>query len=244
MPAEEHESAEQLNERLQSNYDELAEMAGSLAHEIKNPLSVIRMNMDLLGEDFAVPETQRERRAVGKVDLVRNQCERLENLLNDFLRFVRLSKLDLHAGSLNEQVEGVLNLFDAQASESGVEVIRYLDRDLPSILLEPQTLQAALVNLVKNSLEAMPEGGRLEVRSRQTIFGVALDLIDNGCGMDQNTASHMFDPFYSTKNGGSGLGLPMTQRIIDAHGGRIDVDSVVGHGTKFTIEFPTPKRIG
>ncbi|MDP7305018.1 MAG: ATP-binding protein, partial [Pirellulaceae bacterium] len=83
----------------------------------------------------------------------------------------------------------------------------------------------------------------LEVRTRQTLFGVALDLIDNGCGMDQNTAIHMFDPFYSTKNGGSGLGLPMTQRIIDAHGGRIDVDSVVGHGTKFTIEFPTPKRI-
>mgnify|MGYP002527965593 FL=1 len=85
MPAEEHESAEQLNERLQSNYNELAEMAGSLAHEIKNPLSVIRMNMDLLGEDFAEPETQRERRAVAKVDLVRGQCERLENLLNDFL---------------------------------------------------------------------------------------------------------------------------------------------------------------
>jgi signal transduction histidine kinase len=134
-------------------------------------------------------------------------------------------------------------LFDLQARESGIEVIRYLDRDLPSILLEPQTLQAALVNLVKNSLEAMPDGGRLEVRTRQTLFGVALDLIDNGCGMDQNTAIHMFDPFYSTKNGGSGLGLPMTQRIIDAHGGRIDVDSVVGHGTKFTIEFPTPKRI-
>ena len=244
MPSEEHESAEQLNERLQSNYDELAEMAGSLAHEIKNPLSVIRMNMDLLGEDFAVPETQRERRAVAKVDLVRGQCERLEKLLNDFLHFVKLSKLDLHAGGLNEQIENVLNLFDAHARESEVEVIRYFDRDLPSILLEPQTLQAALVNLVKNSLEAMPEGGRLEVRTRQTIFGVALDLIDNGCGMDQNTAIHMFDPFYSTKNGGSGLGLPMTQRIIAAHGGRFDVDSVVGHGTKFTIEFPTPKRIG
>ena len=243
MSAEEHESPEQLNERLQSNYNELAEMAGSLAHEIKNPLSVIRMNMDLLGEDFAEPQTQRERRAVSKVDLVRSQCERLETLLNDFLRFVRLSKLNLHAGTLNEQVERVLDLFDLQARESGVEVIRYLDRDLPSILMEPQTLQAALINLVKNSLEAMPGGGRLEARTRQTLFGVALDLIDNGCGMDQNTAIHMFDPFYSTKNGGSGLGLPMTQRIIDAHRGRINVDSVVGHGTKFTIEFPAPKRI-
>jgi len=244
MPSDDLENAEELNERLQSHYNELAEMAGSLAHEIKNPLSVIRMNMDLLGEDFEQPQTPRERRAVQKIDLVRRQCERLETLLNDFLRFARLRNLELHAGNLNEQVERVLELFAPQSNELGVEVIRYLDADLPSIQLEPQTLQAALVNLVKNSLEAMPDGGTLEVRTRQTRVGVALDLIDTGCGMDQNTAIHMFEAFYSTKNGGSGLGLPTARKIIEAHGARIDVQSAVGRGTKFTIEFPAPIRIG
>ncbi len=243
MSAEQRDNSEPLNENLLSHYNELAEMAGSLAHEIKNPLSVIRMNMDLLGEDFAEPQSPRERRAVTKIDLVRRQCERLETLLNDFLRFARLRNLDLHAGSLNEQVERVLDLFHLQAQDSGVEVIRFLDADLPSILLEPQTLQAALVNLVKNALEAMPHGGQLEVRTRQTRFGVALDLIDTGCGMDENTAMHMFDAFYSTKNGGSGLGLPTARKIVEAHGGRIDVQSAAGHGTKFTVEFPAPKRI-
>lgn len=232
-----------LTQRLLASYNELAALAGSLAHEIKNPLSVIRMNMDLLAEDFAEPETQRERRAVSKIDLVQKQCIRLENLLNDFLKFARMRNLDLHAGGLNEQVERVLDLFEPQASESGVEVMRLLDPDVPSILLEPQTLQAALVNLIKNALEAMPDGGVLTVRTRLTRFGIALDLIDTGCGMDEKTALNMFEAFYSTKNGGSGLGLPTARKIIEAHGGRIDVQSEEGRGTKFTLEFPTPKRI-
>lgn len=239
----EQRAATELHDQLLANYNELAELAGSLAHEIKNPLSVIRMNMDLLAEDFAQPQSHRERRALAKIDLVQNQCVRLENLLNDFLRFARLRNLDLHAGSLNEQVERVLDLFAPQAAELRIEVVRLLDPDLPSILLEPQTLQAALVNLVKNAFEAMEEGGTLTVRTRLTRFGVALDLIDTGCGMDDQTALHMFDAFFSTKNGGSGLGLPTARKIIEAHGGRINVQSSVGHGTQFTIEFPTPKRI-
>src|SRR5215213_11151718 len=85
-------------DHLRQQYQELAAMAGSLAHEIKNPLSVIRMNMDLLGEDFEDPQNQRDRRALAKIDLVRKQCVRLENLLNDFLRFARVRALDLHAG--------------------------------------------------------------------------------------------------------------------------------------------------
>ena len=231
-------------EPLRAQYEELAALAGSLAHEIKNPLSVIRMNMELLAEDFAEAETPRERRALSKIDMVTRQCTRLENLLNDFLRFNKVRKLDLRSGSLNEQIERVLDLFTPQANESGVEIVRYVDHDLPSILLNAETLQAALVNLVKNALEAMKDGGQFIARTRLTRSGVALDLIDNGCGMDEKTAMKMFEPFYSTKSGGSGLGLPTARKIIEAHGGRIDVHSEAGRGTQFTLEFPTPPRIG
>jgi signal transduction histidine kinase len=243
MSNHDEQQREELNKRLLASYNELAELAGSLAHEIKNPLSVIRMNMDLLAEDFAEEEGHRERRAIAKIEMVQKQVSRLETLLNDFLRFARLRNLDLHAGNLNEQIERVLDLFEPQARECNVELIRYLDADLPSVLLEPQTIQAALVNLVKNALESMPDGGQLVVRTRLTRVGVALDLIDTGCGMDEGTAMHMFEAFYSTKNGGSGLGLPTARKIIEAHGGRIDVQSDAGRGTKFTLEFPTPKRI-
>src|SRR6476469_6721130 len=156
---------------LRAQYEELAALAGSLAHEIKNPLSVIRMNMELLAEYFAEAESARERRALSKIDMVTRQCTRLENLLNDFLRFNKVRRLDLRSGSLNEQVERVLDLFAPQAKETGVEIVRYLDHDLPSILLNAETLQAALVNLVKNALEAMPAGGQLIARTRLTRSG-------------------------------------------------------------------------
>jgi signal transduction histidine kinase len=185
-------------DQLRAQYAELASLAGSLAHEIKNPLSVIRMNMDLLAEDFAEAQSPRERRALAKIEMVGRQCERLETLLNDFLRFNKVGRLELHLGSLNEQIERALDLFDPQATAAGVEIVHYLDHDLPSIQLNAETLQAALVNLVKNALEAMPNGGQLIARSRVTRHGVALDLIDTGCGMDERTAMKMFEAFYST----------------------------------------------
>ncbi len=224
-------------------YAELAKLAGSLAHEIKNPLSVIRLNVELLEEDLEKLATPISRRAITKIGTVKRQCSRLENLLNDFLRFTRLSQLELNPGSLNQQIEQVLDFFDPQARQQDVEIVRYLEADLPSVMLESQTLQAALVNLVKNALEAMPDGGRLEVRTRSTLRGVAVDLIDTGCGMDDITLLNMFENFYSSKDGGSGLGLPTAKKIIEAHGGLINVQSAQGRGTQFTLHFPTPKRI-
>lgn len=228
---------------LRAQLNELAELAGSLAHEIKNPLSVIRLNMELLAEDLADAKTAEQRRALAKVEMVMKQCTRLENLLNDFLRFARVRHLDLSPGDLNEHVDRVLHLYQAQADDSGVEIVRYLDPELPTILLDEQSLQAALVNLVKNAFEAMPGGGQLVARTRLTRNGVALDLIDTGCGMDDRTALQMFEAFYSTKPAGSGLGLPTARKIIEAHGGRIHVQSELGRGTQFTLEFPTPARL-
>jgi signal transduction histidine kinase len=89
----------------------------------------------------------------------------------------------------------------------------------------------------------MPDGGTLTARTRSTHTGVAFDLIDTGCGMNEETALHMFDPFYSTKDGGSGLGLPTTRKIIEAHGARINVQSELDRGTQFSIEFPVPVRL-
>ncbi len=238
--AEAHEIAESLRAQL----SELAELAGSLAHEIKNPLSVIRLNMELLAEDLANAKTPEQRRALAKVEMVMRQCTRLEDLLKDFLRFARVQQLDLSPGDLNEQVERVLELYEAQGQDMEIEIVKYLDPELPTVMLDEQPLQAALVNLVKNALEAMPNGGQLVARTRITRSGVALDLIDTGCGMDDRTALQMFEAFYSTKPAGSGLGLPTARKIIEAHGGRIGVQSELGRGTQFTLEFPTPARLG
>ena len=244
MSSDQQEFAETVEaDQLRARYKELAELAGSLAHEIKNPLAVIRMNMDLLAEDFADLDIPEQRRIGKKIETVQRQCTRLDNLLKDFLKIASLNKLSLKPGSLNLQLEHVLDFYEADARKRRVEIVKYLDPDLPSMMLDPPALQAALLNLVKNSLESMPDGGQLVVRTRMTSSGIALDIIDNGRGIDDTTLFNMFTAFYSTKDGGSGLGLPTAKKIIEAHSGHINVQSTVGRGTQFTLEFPTPKRI-
>ena len=243
MVDREVERWQQRAQLLEKQYAELAQIAGSLAHEIKNPLSVIRMNMELVEEDLEESETPRERRVWTKLQTVHAQCQRLEKLLNDFMKFARLRELDLEIGSLNKQVAMVLDMYEAQAQSQGVQINRYLDPELPAMQLEPETLQAAMVNLVKNAMESMEEGGELTVITRVTPVGIAMDLIDTGCGMSENTALNMFSAFYTTKPAGSGLGLPMARKVVQAHGGRIDVQSQESQGTKFTLEFPTPARL-
>jgi signal transduction histidine kinase len=223
--------------------DELTALFSALAHEIKNPLSVIHMNMDLLAEDLADMSTPQARRGAERVEMVQRQCTRLESLLKDFTRFIRLNNLPLRAGNLNDPLGQVLDLFQAQAKRQKVDIVRQFDQQLPSMMLAPQMMQAALTNLIKNALEAMPDGGQLIARTRQTLRGIALDLVDTGCGMNDDTLLNMFNMFYTNKPGGTGLGLPTAKKIIEAHGGVINVQSSVGRGTQFTVEFPTPKRL-
>ena len=243
MAESESQNVHEQHQKIWNRYLEVSELAGELAHEIKNPLSVIRMNMDLLAEDLEEATSQRERRGLNKVGIVQAQCKRLQNLLDDFLKYVRVTDLDLKAGNLNEQIQRELDFVSIKAQEQKIEVLRYLDADLPSILMDAGRLYAALLNLVLNAIQAMPHGGTLVVRTRLTPSRVALDLIDDGCGMEQETAIRMFEPFFTTKENGSGLGLPTARRIIEATGGRIAVQSVVGHGTQFTLEFPIPPRL-
>ncbi|MEM6776221.1 MAG: ATP-binding protein [Planctomycetota bacterium] len=231
-------------EIARNQYEELAQLAGSLAHEIKNPLSIIHMNIDLLSEDLVEIGSQDARRCQARVDMVRDQCERMESLLHDFLKFARLRDIDLVPGSLNDQVTQVLDTYQIQADQQRVDVQRYLDPNLPSVRLHSDSLQSALMNLVKNAMEAMPSGGQFWARTYENRAGVNLDLIDTGPGVDDNTVLHMFEPFYSTKDGGSGLGLPTARKIIEAHGGNIAVQSELNRGTKFTLQFPVPARLG
>jgi signal transduction histidine kinase len=230
-------------QRLMDQYTEIARLAGGLAHEIKNPLSTIRLNMDLLSEDLEEAESPSGRRALKRVDVVRRECQRLQSLLDDFLNFAKVRRLQLEPTDLNHQIDDVLEFFAPEAANGGVEVVRYLDPDLPRVMLDREAFRQALLNLIINAKQAMPEGGQLVIRTASQGDTVAIYLIDTGCGMDEQTMSRMFEAFYSTKPSGSGLGLPTTEKIIGAHGGQISVQSEVGHGTQFRIELPVPARL-
>lgn len=230
-------------QRLVDQFTEIARLAGGLAHEIKNPLSTIRLNMELLAEDFSDSEEPRERRALAKVRVVLGQIDRLQQVLEDFLAYTRVRQVTLEPSDLNGEIRRVLDFFRPKARESGIEIVDYLASDLPIVLLDRESLYGALLNLVINAEQAMPQGGQLVVRTYVTADGVALDLIDTGCGMAPETQAKVFEAFFSTKQGGSGLGLPTTRKIIEAHGGSIRLESAPGKGTRFTLQFPVPARL-
>jgi signal transduction histidine kinase len=233
-----------VNQKLVDQYTEIAKLAGGLAHEIKNPLSTIRLNMDLLAEDFSAnPDTPLHRRALAKVQVVQRECQRLQDLLDDFLSFAKIRQFKLQPSSLNQQVREVLDFFRPKAQESRIEILEFLAADLPTVLLDREAFRGALLNLVLNAQQAMPQGGQLVVRTSATVDGVALDLIDSGVGMDGPTQARVFEAFFSTKKSGSGLGLPTTRKIVDGHGGQIHVQSELGRGTQFTLKLPIPARL-
>jgi signal transduction histidine kinase len=231
-------------QRLMDQYAEIARLAGALAHEIKNPLSTIRLNMELLAEDLGEPQSPAQRRAVKRVEIVQRECQRLQSLLDDFLNYAKVRQMRLEPSDLNHEIADVLDFFTAEASAAGIEIVRYFDPELPSVQLDRDAFRRALLNLILNAKQAMPSGGQLVVRTAAQDDSVAVYLIDNGVGMDEHTAAKMFEAFFSTKPGGSGLGLPTTQKIIAGHGGRINVQSELGRGTQITIELPVPARIG
>jgi signal transduction histidine kinase len=217
---------------------ELATLAGGLAHEIRNPLSVFRLNLDLLVEDFANAETPRDRRALKRLKLLESECVHLERILNDFLQFVRAGSLELEPTDLNAAVREFIDYYQPQAQEARVEISPHLDANLPPVRLDQRLFRQALINLAQNAQQAMPGGGVLELQTRRQGDRVVLDVIDTGQGMDRKTQAKMFDAFYSTKSDGSGLGLPTVRRVVEAHGGTIACASEVSRGTQFTISLP------
>jgi signal transduction histidine kinase len=231
-------------EKLLAQYTEIARLAGALAHEIKNPLSTIRLNMELLAEDLEEAQTPAQRRAVKRIGVMQRECQRLQDLLDSFLNFAKARRLNREPTDLNVEINEALDFFGPEAAAADVELVRYLAPELPRVLLDTESFRGALFNLLLNSKQAMPEGGQIVVRTSERGGHVVLDVIDTGCGMDDHTAAHMFEAFFSTKPGGSGLGLPTTAKIIEAHDGRIHVQSEAGHGTQFTIELPVPARLG
>ena len=237
-----HQDLARDHVRLQSQYAEIASLAGGLALEIRNPLSTIALNLDLLKEDLLAGDSPRERRMLQKVVGLRNQCSHLERLLNDFLQFARVGSLEQCPADLNVLVQEFIDFYQPQAKEQGIEISPHLAANLPQVNIDFRLFLQVLTNLSRNAQQAMPRGGVLELQTYCRDNRVMLDIIDTGEGMTPETQAKMFDAFYSTKKDGSGLGLPTVRKIVEAHHGTILCDSEVGRGTRFSISLPPSTR--
>jgi two-component system, NtrC family, sensor histidine kinase HydH len=228
----------EVNRRLRAQYAEIAQLAGGLAHEIRNPLSTMGLNLDLLAEEFPSPESPRERRIVQKIERVRREVHRLEDILEDFLRFARVQELQVTPTELNAVVDELRDFCEPQCAVQGIVLRVQYDETLPLVSLNVDLFKQALLNLILNAQKAMPDGGDLILRTRREGAYAALDVVDTGVGMDEDVQAKVFNAFFSTRPGGSGLGLPTTRKIVEAHGGTIAVRSEPGKGSQFTIRLP------
>jgi signal transduction histidine kinase len=227
-------------------YAELAELAGSFIHEIKNHLSTLGLNLQLLAEDFHEPESHRERRALERIQRLQHECQRLVEVSNDFLRFARVKDLKLEPANLAEVVQELIVFFAPTARQNNIDIKCFFPVDLPPVNLDRDLFKQALLNLFLNAQQAMPQGGELTIQTWPASYlpqgGVCLNVIDTGQGMKREDLHRIFRPFFSTRTGGTGLGLPTTRRIIEGHGGTITVQSELGRGTQFTIYLPPPEE--
>lgn len=227
--------------RTERQVIEVSELAGGLAHELRNPLSTIVLNLELLSEDLRqAPQIDAEvrRRGLMKIDSIRQQADRLQSLLDDFLRLVGPASLQTAAVDLNDVVRKLVEFFGPQAANSGIRIrAHYHSAPLPC-LLDVRLMEQALLNLLINAQEAMPQGGDLLITTAAGEGRARLEVTDTGVGIPPADRDKIFRPFFSTKPGGTGLGLCNTHRAITQHGGAIDVDSTPNVGTRFTVRLP------
>lgn len=221
-------------------YAELAQLAGQLIHEIKNHISTLSINLQLLAEDLSPADTPKEHRALQRTLKLQLECQRLADLSNDFLRFAKLRELQLAETDLNQLVDDVVHFYGPSARQANIDIKTFVPPDLPRIRLDRELLKQGMLNLLLNAVQAMPHGGTLTIQASRLEGddGVELHFIDTGMGMSPEVQQRIFEPFFTTRTGGCGLGLPTLKKIIEAHGGRIQVQSEPGRGTKFSIRLP------
>ncbi|MEW6542269.1 MAG: ATP-binding protein [Nitrospirota bacterium] len=217
----------------------VGQLLAALAHDLRNPLGVIRSSAQL------VLETQQSDAVKQEVArYIMDEVDRLTHRINDFLRYARQKPPEPKAMAPDALAEAALWQWKAQERPERIEVLTDFAEHLPSVNVDPQQVKEALVNLLINAREAMPDGGRLTVSTRSDDGWIEIEVADTGCGIPRASLERIFEPFFTTKEYGTGLGLTNVKRLIEGNGGTLTVDSEEGKGSRFLVRFPSGRAAG
>jgi signal transduction histidine kinase len=218
-------------------------MAAGLAHEVRNPLSTMQINLQLMVEDVRNPQSPVEQRTLKRAKLLLGEVKRLDSIVGDFLKLVRGYELHPETVDVELLITDLLRFVEAENQRLGIETRFRPDPAARLVLADPTLLRTALMNLIVNAQQAMSGGGgELLVETRGREHEVEIDVTDTGTGIAPEQQHKIFQPWFSTKPGGTGLGLPVTRRIIEEQGGELAVQSEPGRGTRFTATVPRAPR--
>jgi len=224
--------------RLAERLSSLGHLAAGVAHEIRNPLNAIGMGLQRLKREFPPQEESKKEEYLSFTELIFKEIRRVNEIIEQFLTLSRPSQLNLKLSSLQELLKNLVTLLREEASSQGVQIQAERISDLPLIKMDDEKLTQAFMNIMKNGMQAMEQGGVLCIETQSFKDRVEVSVSDSGSGISPDQIEKVFNYYYTTKEKGVGLGLPIAHRIIEAHGGQLKVESQVGIGTKVTVLLP------
>lgn len=221
--------------------DLLERLLARLAHEIRNPLSSLDIHVQLLEEDLGELAPAMRTQLNPRLEIIRGELHRLASIVDHFLRLAGPSQLDVEAVEMAKIIQHVCDLLRPEAAARSIELSTQVEPGLPNIPADPVRLTQALMNLVINAMQAVERNGHIAVSARQAEQGMLIQVSDDGPGIPPERLASIFDPYFTTKAEGSGLGLWIAQQIVTAHGGTINVQKGPQGGALFAIALP-PKQ--
>lgn len=220
----------------------LERLLARLAHEIRNPLSSLDIHVQLLEEDLAALAPQLREQLSSRLEIIHGELHRLERIVEHFLRLAGPSALDLELVQIERIISQVCDLLRPEAGARAIEIETRIEAGLPTLMADPVRLTQALLNVVINALQAVEHQGWVRLEARTGDNQVCIDVTDSGPGIPPEKLAAIFEPYFTTKNEGSGLGLWIAQQIITAHGGSLQALNVPGGGARFSIRLPLNAR--
>lgn len=211
----------------------LGEMAAVLAHEIRNPLGSIRGTAEILRDDYRPGDPKHE-----FIEIQIKETERLNHVVEDFLRMARPQATEMKRCSLREELETIVTLTVNDAKEHGIRLTLEPFAGDQTVRADGEKLRQAFLNIVMNAIQATPAGGAVTIASDAQAGSYGITFRDSGPGIDDDTMAHIFEPFFTTKPDGTGLGLVITKKIIEGHGGTLHIKSGMGKGTTVVVTLP------
>ncbi|MCL2043286.1 MAG: ATP-binding protein [Treponema sp.] len=224
--------------RRAENLASLTTLAAGVAHEIKNPLGAISIHLQLLQKAIGIKDGNNHK----YFTVLHEEVDRLNRIVVDFLFAVRPMTLELREGNLNSLITELADFFRAELEQSDIRLWVELDEKLPPVLIDERYMKQALLNLIKNAQAAMPNGGLLTIATIALDSEIRISVCDTGIGIMPENLKKIFEPYYTTKDNGTGLGLTLVYKIIREHQGDVSVDSREGEGTDFEISLPVYQK--